>query len=229
MALLFSPETLALIWDTIFANLSPSPQVHASLVDLLTSEAPPLQSAFLQNNVLVVYLSHFLSELHPHHHNPRMCGIASRILLTLFKSSSGAYSARLPGFLDFLMRNITTRADRNLLSDLITSCPAVYSATSDFLIQTLSHDANLLYGVSVFPEILKAKPEIIHRAAPAVVRRLLAIAASPDRSPFLSLQALEVVHQLCGLPDVEAILPEFAFDGVANAKDCLADVLILCI
>jgi hypothetical protein len=228
LTFLFSSETLTLILDTLFEDPSCPQRTYNSLVDFLTSESPPIQLSLLQSDVLAEYLEHFMSESHPNHRNLKMCGVAARIVFTLFKTSSGCYSSRLPGLLDFLLRNLAILAYRNLLADLIVLYPTLFPLTLDCLIRLLSDESAIFYVLSILKAILKKERALFPTGLSAVIRRLFEIAALPDRPPFVSLQALELIGKLRGEPEVDAILSEFAsaFGLVINTKDCRLAVLL---
>jgi hypothetical protein len=223
---LFDPQTFQEILNTIFTSPSHH-QFHNTLIDFLTSDSFAIQQALLNNSILSNFLSTFPTN--PHCLNPKLAGIACRIIARLLKTSNGRYSLQLPTLVNFLTENLVNLPYRDLLEAIILASPTAVPRTSEFYQSLLNATSNKFYSLSLIRSLIKKSDEILSIIAlPTVSRRLFEIASSQTELKYYSLLALEIITEMRGKVNFESLLNEFesAFEWIQNLNDCRLPILL---
>jgi hypothetical protein len=178
---------------------------------------------------LATFLNHFLSDSLIHHRNPRLSGVACRVLAQLLKRSRGRYVLLIPDLVDFLTRTLNVLAYRAFLSSLIRADPSVVPRTVEFYEFLLHDDAVASHAVQLIHEVAKPYGAIATViATPTLTRRLLQIASTAPLPPFFSLLALEIVNRFPRARLILDVICEFesAFESAVDLRDCRLPVLL---
>jgi hypothetical protein len=161
-----------------------------------------------------------MSESHVQHSDPRLSGIASRVIANLIKRSP----ARFPGIVDFLSGNLAMLAYRHLFEDLAVAFPDLVPRTAEFYEGLLADGKTVGPAVQFVHEVGRKCDEIaVVLGGLGVLRKLLVIAAR--ERPFVSLRALETVAKVA--PGA-AVVQEFEaeFETIVLLNDCRLGVLV---
>lgn len=200
---LTKPTNLNHLLDLALTDIVPDTKSPAkttrNAVQVLTTSTSSLMNAIMKVPDYTAYISHFIET--DYAKLPKPCGHYYRIIESLFRFTNGNIPDQnfVPKLKEFLIKNMSCMALRELFVALVTDWTKTFNADSNLFTEVAkaSNGPNGFYSITALKAIANTKNSFQKLMRNEdTIRAILDVAVNPEVRPIVSIEAFHLVEKL---------------------------------